>query len=60
MAFDATPSETKTVQPISIAALIDAAPKPDRLWAQAFPDKFLAMMFVAPQACEAVDDLLQA
>ena len=56
MAFDAAP----TLEPLDLATLIDAAPAPDRAWAKAHPDRFLALMFVAPQACEAIDDLLEA
>ena len=49
-----------TLQPLDLATLIDAAPAPDRDWAKAHPDRFLALLFVAPQACGAVDDLMEA
>lgn len=54
MAFDTL---TPTVAPLSAAALIDACAAPSVDWAMANPDRALAVLFVAPQDCDAVDVL---
>lgn len=54
MAFDTL---TPTVAPLSAAALIDGCEAPRADWARANPDRALAVLFVAPQDCDAVDVL---
>ena len=60
MAFDAaayTPA-TPTVMPRATAALMDAWADPCPIWAAANPDRALALLFVAPRDCAAVDALV--
>lgn len=50
-------------QPVSgpvpgVAALIDAAEAPCPVWTAQNPDRALALLFVAPSDCAAVDVLL--
>ena len=59
MAFDAaayTPA-VQTAMPRSTAALIDASGAPCPIWAAENPDRALALLFVAPRDCAAVDVL---
>jgi hypothetical protein len=63
MAFDAAfaaPQTAAPARPRSLDELIEAAGVPDRTWAAANPEALLAFLFVAPQPCEALDDLLGA
>lgn len=58
MPFD---SETYSpAQPIMVptASLIDAAAAPCPKWAVENPDRALALLFVAPRDCDAVDALV--
>lgn len=55
MAFDAFAASDLAA--LSPAALIDAAEPPSADWAEANPDRFLAFLYVAPQACEGLDRL---
>lgn len=64
------PSARKTVMPFDsaaypmpqpapgVAALIDAVQPPCPVWAAENPDRALALLFVAPSDCAAVDVLL--
>lgn len=59
MAFDSaayTPA-VRTAIATPTAALIDACPAPCPVWAAENPDRALALLFVAPQDCAAVDVL---
>ncbi|MEJ6787933.1 hypothetical protein BrevBR_00155 [Brevundimonas sp. BR2-1] len=59
MAFDAAayaPHALKPVMPVS--TLIEAADEPCPIWAAQNPDRALALLFVAPRACAAVDVLV--
>lgn len=59
MAFDSTaytPGSTDQVRPVS--DLIDSAAEPCPMWAAENPDRALALLFVAPRACAAVDALV--
>lgn len=61
MAYDAVafPLAARTATPAASAALlIDAAPAPCPQWAARNPDRALALLFVAPQDCDAVDVLV--
>lgn len=60
MAFDAAvyPTRRPAAAPLSIAALIDAAGDPCPIWAAENPDRALALLFVAPRDCAAVDILV--
>ena len=62
MAFDALPSDpiAPRAAALSPAALIDAAAAPDRVWARENPGRLLAFLFVAPQDCDAIDELMSA
>lgn len=58
MAFDAAHypvAQTPAGQ--TVTGLIDAAPAPCPRWTAENPDRALALLFVAPQDCEAVDVL---
>ncbi len=58
MAFDAaafTSAPPASVVPPS--ALIETAAEPCPVWAAENPDRALALLFVAPRACAAVDVL---
>lgn len=60
MAFDSadcTPA-AQTAMPRSTAALIDASDAPCPIWAAENPDRALALLFVAPRDCAAVDVLV--
>ncbi len=60
MAFDSaayTPA-LQTAMPRSTAALIDASDDLCPLWAAENPDRALALLFVAPRDCAAVDILV--
>ncbi|MDO9587700.1 MAG: hypothetical protein Q8R45_06790 [Brevundimonas sp.] len=60
MAFDSaayTPA-IRTVLPAPTAALIEAAGDPCPIWAAENPDRALALLFVAPRDCAAVDVLV--
>lgn len=57
MAFDAaafTPNLLAPVMPV-VSALIDALGDPCPMWAAENPDRALALLFVAPRPCAAVD-----
>jgi hypothetical protein len=58
MPFDSV-SYAPARQPAAVPAarLIDAAPELCPEWAQANPDRALALLFVAPRDCAAVDAL---
>lgn len=58
MAYDAAafPLAPRTAAPSAL--LIDAAPAPCPKWAAQNPDRALALLFVAPQDCDAVDVLV--
>lgn len=56
MAFD-TLAPASDLAPLSAAALIDGAILPGADWAEANADRFLAMLYVAPQPCEGLDRL---
>jgi len=60
MAFDSaayTPA-IRTAIPTPTAALIDALDAPCPVWAAENPDRALALLFVAPRDCAAVDVLV--
>ena len=57
MAFDALPQSSDLAQRLSAGALIDAAGEPCADWTSTNPDRALAMLFVAPRDCKAVDVL---
>lgn len=56
MAFDS--AAYMPVAPSPVAALIEAATDPCPNWAAENPDRALALLFVAPRACAAVDVLV--
>lgn len=56
MAFD-TLAPATDLAPLSPAALIDGAVMPSADWAEANADRFLALLYVAPQPCEGLDRL---
>ena len=56
MAFDAF-APAADLATLSPAALIDGAVLPDADWAEANADRFLALLYVAPQPCEGLDRL---
>ena len=61
MAFDAavyTPAAAPTDMAGSIAAMVDGWADPCPIWAAANPDRALALLFVAPRDCAAVDALV--
>lgn len=60
MAFDAAAymPAARTSIPGSTAALIDAFEAPCPIWAAENPDRALALLFVAPRDCSAVDVLI--
>jgi len=61
MAYDAvafSPQPLNGSAASSVALLIDAAPAPCPEWAAQNPDRALALLFVAPQDCAAVDVLV--
>lgn len=60
MAFDsaAYSPAIRTAFPTPTAALIDAFDAPCPIWAAENPDRALALLFVAPRDCAAVDVLV--
>jgi hypothetical protein len=60
MAFDsaAYSPAIRTAVPTPTAALIDAFDAPCPIWAAENPDRALALLFVAPRDCAAVDVLV--
>lgn len=59
MAFDSTAYAHGSPAPaLPLPALIDAAGDPCPMWAAENPDRALALLFVAPRACAAVDALV--
>lgn len=56
VAFSSQPPHGSTVTPAAL--LIDAAPAPCPTWAALNPDRALALLFVAPRDCAAVDVLV--
>lgn len=59
MAFDAAAYvPVSPAQALPVLTLIDAAGDPCPLWAAQNPDRALALLFVAPRACAAVDALV--
>ncbi|MDP3803571.1 hypothetical protein [Brevundimonas sp.] len=60
MAFDAAAYSlaTSTFPARSAAALIDAIGDPCPIWTAENPDRALALLFVAPRDCVAVDILV--
>jgi hypothetical protein len=62
MAFDAlstipTPAPTAAIAPLSVVELLDASTAPCPEWAARNPNRALALLFVAPCDCDAVDVL---
>ena len=58
MAFDSTVYlPAPMVSGLPISALFDAAGDPCPVWAEQNPDRALALLFVAPRDCVAVDVL---
>ncbi|RZJ00847.1 MAG: hypothetical protein EON90_05840 [Brevundimonas sp.] len=59
MAFDSTAyTPGSTDQVLQVSSLIDTAAEPCPMWAAENPDRALALLFVAPRACAAVDVLV--
>lgn len=61
MAYDAvafSPEPVTGAVSVPAALLIDAAPAPCPKWAAQNPDRALALLFVAPRDCDAVDILV--
>lgn len=56
MPFDA--AHYPASRPAPAAALIDAASDPCPIWTAMEPDRALALLFVAPRDCVAVDVLV--
>lgn len=56
MAFDA--AHYPVAQPAPTTALIDAVAEPCPQWSALNPDRALALLFVAPRDCVAVDVLV--
>lgn len=57
MAYDAAAFPLAARTAVPAALLIEAAPAPCPEWTAANPDRALALLFVAPQDCAAVDVL---
>lgn len=58
MAFDSVAYPSSSRAPaLPVSALIDAVGEPCPMWAAENPDRALALLFVAPRACAAVDVL---
>jgi len=55
MPFDAFSYPSSTAAPIFPVSLFDTAVEPCPAWTALNPDRALALLFVAPQACAAVD-----
>jgi hypothetical protein len=61
MPFDSECNERQIAQDnAEIGKLWALAPTPSQEWATDNPDRFLALMFVAPQDCPALDALLHS
>ncbi|KQY96559.1 hypothetical protein [Brevundimonas sp. Root1423] len=59
MAFDAAAYvPASPARTLPVVALIDAAAEPCPMWTAENPDRALALLFVAPHACAAVDVLV--
>jgi hypothetical protein len=59
MAFDAAAYAPNSRAPgLPVSVLIDAAREPCPTWTAENPDRALALLFVAPRACAAVDVLV--
>jgi hypothetical protein len=59
MAFDAAAYVAVSPTPVlPVPALIDDAKDPCPMWTAENPDRALALLFVAPRACAAVDVLV--
>ena len=60
MAYDAVAFShpLQTAGAVPAALLIDAATAPCPMWTAGNPDRALALLFVAPQDCDAVDVLV--
>ncbi len=59
MAFDSTVYSPKPVATdLPMSALIAAAGDPCPIWAEQNPDRAIALLFVAPRDCVAVDVLV--
>lgn len=58
MAFDAAAFTPSSLAPDASASLIENAADPCPVWAAENPDRALALLFVAPRACAAVDVLV--
>ena len=58
MAFDAAYMPRPVATDLPTSALIDAAADPCPTWAAQNPDRALALLFVAPRDCVAVDVLV--
>lgn len=61
MAYDAaafSPRSLNAAAPAPAAVLIDAAAAPCPQWTARNPERALALLFVAPQDCDAVDVLV--
>ncbi len=57
IAFSVADSAIAPGSTVGLAALIDAAGEPCPDWAALNPDRALALLFVAPRDCAAVDVL---
>jgi hypothetical protein len=60
MPFDSECEHQIAQDDVEIGSLWALAVMPSREWAMDNPDRFLALMFVAPQDCPALDALLQS
>lgn len=59
MAFDAAACAFSSLAPpLPASRLIDAVVDPCPMWTAENPDRALALLFVAPRACAAVDVLV--
>lgn len=59
MAFDAAAYAPNTIAPVMpVSMLIDTCGDPCPMWSAENPDRALALLFVAPRACDAVDVLV--
>lgn len=58
MAFDAAAYAPNSLKPVLPVPTPVEAAEPCPVWAAANPDRALALLFVAPRACAAVDVLV--
>lgn len=59
MAFDAAAYRSNSMTPaMPVSTLIETADEPCPVWAAQNPDRALALLFVAPRACAAIDVLV--